>query len=456
MSFFHLRTSAEAPSLPPLVRQIWGAYQELTRTQWFSSAEIENLQLQRLRPLLEHCYQQIPYYRRLLNEAGLAGRPLESLVDFRRLPVLTRELYQTHFADLQAKSLPAGMTAAGSGFSSGTNGVPVEVLKTNRTALVWHALSLRDLEWCGLDPRGRLAGIRLLGKSKDDLPQFLQGVALPSWSSLLDPLLVSGPSAGMDVRQDPRLQLEWLRRIDPDYLVSMPSNLEFLAGLIAESGRRLPRLRIIQAVGETLSDSTRQRIEAGFGATVKNLYSTTEAGYMATTCPTGSGLHVHAENVLMEVLDTENRPCLPGQTGRLVFTTLHNYRAPFLRYEILDDVTLASAPCPCGRGLPLLTRIDGRRHPLMYLPDGRRKAVSGLFLGIRKVGGCHQFQIIQRAADHMIVRIVPDRTWSADHAERIRQTVREEFAAPIRVDVEEKERLDPTSGGKLKIAIVEI
>jgi phenylacetate-CoA ligase len=205
-----------------------------------------------------------------------------------------------------------------------------------------------------------------------------------------------------------------------------------------------------------LSDATRERIENGFGATVKDLYSTTEAGYMATTCPTGSGLHVHAENVLTEVLDAENRPCLPGQTGRLVFTTLHNYRAPFLRYEILDDVTLAPAPCPCGRGLPLLTRIDGRRHPLLHLPDGRRKAISGLYLEIRRVGGCHQFQIIQRATDHVIVRVVPDRSWNADHAERIRQAVREEFAAPIRVDVEEKDRLEPTSGGKVQIAVIEI
>jgi hypothetical protein len=56
-------------------------------------------------------------------------------------------------------------------------------------------------------------------------------------------------------------------------------------------------------------------------------------------------------------------------------------------HEILDDVTLAAGPCPCGRGLPLLTRIDGRRHPLLHLPGGARKAISGLYLEIRKVGG---------------------------------------------------------------------
>jgi phenylacetate-CoA ligase len=249
-----------------------------------------------LRPLLVHCYHHVPYYRRLLSDVGIGARPIDSLADLRRLPLLTRKLYQTHFADLQARNLPAGMTATGEAYTSGTNGVPIKVLKTHRTELCWHALSLRDLEWCGFDPRGRLAAIRLLAKSKHDLPQLLQGVTLPNWSKLLDPLLVSGVSAGMDIRQDPRLQLAWLRQFDPDFLLSMPSNLEFLASLIEESGQRLPRLRAIQAVGETLTDATRQHIEAGFGVPVKNVYSTTEAGYMATSCPLGHGLHIHAEN----------------------------------------------------------------------------------------------------------------------------------------------------------------
>jgi phenylacetate-CoA ligase len=177
---------------------------------------------------------------------------------------------------------------------------------------------------------------------------------------------------------------------------------------------------------------------------------------MASPCPLGHGLHVHGENVLAEVLDADNRPCLPGQTGRLVFSALHSFRAPLLRYDILDDVTLAPGPCPCGRGLPLWTQVDGRRHPLLHLPDGRRKAITGLYLEVRKVGGCHQFQIVQRAVDHVLLRIVPDSTWTDGHAERMRQTVQQEFEAPIRVEVEAKERLERPPGGKLKIAIIEM
>src|SRR5207237_7435097 len=144
---------------------------------------------------------------------------------------LTRQLYQTHFADLQARALPAGTEPAGESSSSGTNGVPIKVLKTNRVALWWHAFYLRDLEWSGLDPRGRLAVIRFLAYSRDDLPRALEGLSLPCWNQSLAPLLESGPAYGMDVRQDAGAQLAWLRRIDPDYLLSPPTNLELLAGM---------------------------------------------------------------------------------------------------------------------------------------------------------------------------------------------------------------------------------
>src|SRR5262249_7468320 len=145
---------------------------ELDRTQWLSAAELENKQLEQIRALLLHCFHQVPYYRQIISEAGISSRPIESLDEFRRLPLLTRELYQKHFADLQAKNLPDGMTATGSSHTSGTSGVPIEVLRTNRIDFWWQAFFLRDLEWCGMDPSARLAAIRLAAMNPSDLPRM--------------------------------------------------------------------------------------------------------------------------------------------------------------------------------------------------------------------------------------------------------------------------------------------
>jgi phenylacetate-CoA ligase len=428
----------------------------LERTQWLNASELEVLQLRQLQTLLLHCYREIPYYRRQLSDVGFPKRKIETIDDLRRLPLLTRQLYQTHFPELQAAALPEGMTAGGKGFTSGTNGVPLQVLKTDRVGFWFKAFYLRDLEWSDIDPRQRLAAIRALAMTRDALPAALQGGSASTWYEGLEHVIETGPSFGMDIRQEPKLQMLWLQRVRPNYLLSMPTNLEMLAALVEEKALRLPDLRAIQSFGEPLTETVRHHIERAFGVPVKNLYSASEAGYIASPCPAGHGLHVHSENVIAEVLDAEGQPCLPGQTGRLVLTTLHNFLAPFVRYEILDEITLAQGTCPCGRGLPLWTNVEGRRHPAVHLPNGTKRSSVGITMGVRQVGGARQFQIVQRAADHMIIRVVPGAAWTADHAARIRSVVRDEFAAPIRVDVEELPYLQRTPGGKLRLVEIEM
>jgi len=453
--FFHLRQqpgTAWPPIPAPEVAQVWAAYEELGRTQWLSPSEIEQMQLTQLRVLLSHCFAQVPYYRRVMTDAGLSDRPIESLEDLRRLPLLTRAL----FKDLKAKTLPQGMVETWDGYTSGTNGVPVHVHKTDADGLWWNAFFLRDLEWSGMDPRGRLAAIRLLTTDAAKLPRALAGGVSPYWSKVCGSLLDSGPSHAMDIRQDPRRQLEWLRQVQPEYLISLASNLEYLAGMVEESGQQLTNLKAIQNVGESLTASARSRIESVFGVPVHDLYSTTEGGYMSSPCPSGAGFHVHAENILSEVLDSEDRPCLPGQTGRLVFTSLHSFLCPFIRYDILDEVTLGAGPCPCGRGLPLWTAVEGRRHPLFHLPDGSRKSSMGITLRIRQVGGVHQFQIIQKTTDLVRLRVVPSRAWNPASAGRMRHVVQDELGLSVRVEVEENKWLERPGGGKLRIVINEI
>jgi phenylacetate-CoA ligase len=457
--FFHLRTPP-GTSWPPIpsaeVAQVWAAYLELDRTQWLPAEDIMERQLVQLRALLSHCFTQVPYYRRIMSQAGLSEKPIESLDDLQRLPLLTRSLYQEHAEELRARSLPEGIVETWNGFTSGTNGVPIHVRKTDRDGLWWNAFFLRDLEWSGIDPRGRLASIRLLTTDREKLPRALEGGTSPYWTRVSGALLETGPSYAMDIRQDPRRQLEWLREVQPQYLISLSSNLEQLAGMLEESGQRLPELRAIQNVGESLTPTARRTIESGFGVPVRNLYSSMEGGYMASPCPSGAGLHVHAENMLVEVLDAEDRPCLPGQTGRLVFTSLSSFLCPFIRYDILDEVTLATEPCPCGRGLPLWTAVNGRRHPLFHLPDGGRKSSMGITLGIRQVGGIHQFQIIQKAADLVLLRVVPSREWLPQHAARMQQVVQAELGASVRVEVAQHEWLERPAGGKLRIVINEL
>jgi phenylacetate-CoA ligase len=189
---------------------------------------------------------------------------------------------------------------------------------------------------------------------------------------------------------------------------------------------------------------------------VKNLYSCTEAGYLASPCPAGHGLHVHSENVILEILDDDNRPCRSGESGRVVLTPLHNFLTPFLRYDIMDRATLGPEKCPCGRGLPLLAAVEGKLRPLVRLTDGRHKS-SAFLIDLLMLGEvAHQYQIIQKKVDHVVIRLVPSRKWNDDAARRLERQLREYLEAPVRVDIECLDRVQMTAGGKVRGVVVEI
>ena len=153
----------------------------------------------------------------------------------------------------------------------------------------------------------------------------------------------------------------------------------------------------------------------------------------------------------------------PGQTGQVYLTALNNFRAPFVRYQVGDLATVGPAGlpgtpacCSCGRGLPLLARVQGKNSPLFRLADGRLKPSALMTFLVRKVGGHWQHQVVQKALDHVVVRLVPDATWTSQHAERLRENLQDFFEAPIHVDVEVRDWLPTPLSGKFQSMVVEL
>jgi phenylacetate-CoA ligase len=175
--------------------------------------------------------------------------------------------------------------------------MPIAVRQTNLVNLWWFAFHLRDLAWCGLDLRGSMAVIRGLGASGAEHDRAMQGYKQACWNEQFPRLFENGPAYVMDIHQDPRRQLQWLLRVQPDYLLSYPPNLEYLAGLLTESGQRLHNLKTILAIGETLTAEAGAAIAAGFGVPVQNTYSCVEAGYLASPCPACPPLPTEGEGL---------------------------------------------------------------------------------------------------------------------------------------------------------------
>ena len=437
-------------ALNPLHRST-AIHETMDRMQWQPSKVIVDWQLQQVRRLLEHCHKHVPYYRDLLNQHSIRPTDIQSMDDFRRLPILQRSTVQQQSQNLLAVELPPDQHFAGHSHTSGTTGVPVTVHRTDVVASWWLACFIRDCCWAGMNPMGRLAAIRKLAEGASAAPETMQGIALPNWGEGFRDFFRSGPSYLMDISQDPRVQLQWLAKVNPHYIVSYPSNLESLASLAQESNLRLTGLQAIHAIAEELTIAKRERIESAFGVPVKNSYTCEEAGYVASPCPDTENYHVHAENALLEVIDADGRACRPGETGQVVLTTLHNHLMPLVRYAIGDAVELAPQDCSCGRGLPTLRRIAGKARPQLILPDGQQKSSHVLAGNLRTIGGFHQFQFVQCGIDSVLLRIVPDQQWDESKSGSMR-TMLGEFFQQRSLDIEIKttDHIEPSQSGKLQ------
>jgi phenylacetate-CoA ligase len=240
--------------------------------------------------------------------------------------------------------------------TSGTGGRPVSLFGTEVTGAFWRAGVMREHLWHDRRLDGKLAAIRRAPPGAAMAPLGLNSA---SWGPASGSVYPTGPAVLLNVASALPAQLDWLLREDPDYLISLPSNLIGLAKLCLARGVRLPRLAQVMAVGEPVTPELRAAVREAWGVPVKDSYSCEEAGYLAIQCPLHEVLHVQSENVLLEIVDDAGRPCRPGEAGRVLVTSLHNFATPLIRYD-LGDLAEAGAPCACGRGLPVIARVLGR------------------------------------------------------------------------------------------------
>jgi phenylacetate-CoA ligase len=192
---------------------------------------------------------------------------------------------------------------------------------------------------------------------------------------------------------------------------------------------------------EPLYDFQRAAIAATFHCPVAVEYGCRDGGLVALECPAGS-LHIAAEGMHVEVL-----PAGPGETsGELVLTNLESYALPIIRYRTGDLGALETAPCPCGRGLPRLARVEGRRTDFLVTPSGKLMHALAVIYVLREVPGVREFQVVQEALDHIRVRVVPQGELSAGARTSIAGRIGALFEGGARIEVEIADSVTSASG----------
>jgi phenylacetate-CoA ligase len=246
-------------------------------------------------------------------------------------------------------------------------------------------------------------------------------------------------------------QIDALLPLNPEFLYTMPSNLDGLLRVFEERGVKLPALRCIFSGGEVLEDSIRERARRLLGVEIRDNYGSTE-GFIAWQCPRGS-YHLNTEHVLIEIVDQGGAPAAPGQMGRLLMTTLENRLMPLIRYEIGDYAIASDEACACGRTLPLIGKVIGRGINLFRMPDGRLVSPWPLIGPLKARPELRQFQIVQDEADHFVLRFVSEHDLDAAAQSQIADRFCEILGMRAALKFERMDSIPRTAGAKFMIAL---
>ncbi len=417
---------------------------ELEETQWWSRERIEELQAERLRKLIEHAYSSVPYYRRVMVERGLTPMDITSAAGLPKLPILTKDIIRNNLEAMCSEE-PLRNRLVQS-YTSGSTGNPLLFYSsTDEQRSHGLARAIRAREWAGVRLGDRSLHIHFR-------PEPLSTRKRPAaWVRQELKRVVDVDACSISEHTLPGT-IERMKRMEPFYLGSYPSIIFFIASFISDSGLSAPHPLAIITGGEQLLDHQRELIAEVFGTEPYSKYSSFENWEIASECPSHSGMHLNAEDLILELVDEGGATTPTGERGRILITNLHNYGMPLIRYENGDYSSLAAAPCPCGRGLPLLDSLLGRITDFIYAGSGRRVAAIGIPFHRLAALGITQYQVVQDEPGRILLRLTASAATTASAKQAVENGAREHLlpylGTDIHMEVEFIQHLEPTAAGK--------
>lgn len=434
------------PGIPaPAGASMLALQYQLDRSQWWPRERLIEHQFRQVRELAAHAIANAPHYRKHLERAGLKTVGALDPETFLRWPI-TRKAEVGDGRTFEPAFLPPAHGPTQEAFTTGSTGVPTRVVRSSAANLFIAALNLRDHLWHQRDFSAKYGAMR----------SRVETGRVDSWWSLeTNVAFRTGPLATYASRNDPEKQLDWLMKEKPAYVLAYPTNLRVLAMLGQETGRVPEGIRQVISFTQVLPPDVRALIARLWKTKVIDVYSCEEFGPIALQCPLHEHFHVQAENLYVEVLREDGQPCAPGETGIVVVTSLHNFAMPLLRYE-LGDYAEVGAPCPCGRGLPVLKRIAGRVRNMARDPSGRRFMPWIPFGGWLEIAPIRGIQLIQKTPAQLELRYVMAQALSPGQAARLTAMLQSQLGYPFEIRFTRTESLERRPGEKFEDFISEI
>jgi len=412
------------------------AFHFLMDSEFWSEKRLLEYQTQKLRNIIQHAYDSVPYYREVLDSLCINPEDIRTTADLKMLPILNKRTLRERWVDFQSTSLPAVDRIVE--HTGGTTGTALKVA-FDRTTQPWQwAVWWRHRKRFGIginDPFIVFAG-------RSVVP--LDNMRPPFWRRNF-PMRQTYISIHHITHDNLPILADYLCRRKVAYYSGYPSILYTIASYFKESGTRLPfPPRMTFTGAETLLPHQRQVIEEAFSTTVSDQYGASEQGGNISECEKFR-YHVDMEFGVVEFLPI---PGMPDSIRRIVCSGLHNIAMPFIRYDIGDIATVSLEKCTCGRDSPVVENIDGRIESYITTTDGRQ--LGRLDFLFKKSENIQEAQLIQEEISRVTFRIVKNNKYSQKDEQKLIENIHAYMGDSFAIDLDYVESIPREKNGKFR------
>jgi phenylacetate-CoA ligase len=429
-------------------RSTYRALRELEQLQWASREEIQALQFRKLKSLLIHADENIPFYRDRFSAARFKPRNMTSVEDFRHLPFLTKADIRENLDRMKWLRCPGGLHRYNTG---GSSGEPL-IFYFDRRRQAWDAAA-RALthQWWSVDIGDRelyLWGSPVEITKQDRVKQIRD--------TLTNQMLMSAFELSMDKMPSMVAQLH---RFRPKCVFGYPSSIALFCQMAGEKGYDLSRegVQVVFATAEVLYEHWRETISKAFGgAPVADGYGSREGGFIAHHCSEET-YHVIDPNYIIEYIRGGDGQAFPGEEGEIVITHLDAWGMPLIRYRTGDVARAGKSKCSCGRYWSTMEEIRGRTTDFIVTPDGRWQHALSLIYIVRDIGGVEAFKIFQEELDKVTVLLkIRPGLYPKDGNARISQEFRKRMGDEVQVLIREVSEIPRDVSGKHRYVVSKV
>ncbi len=418
---------------------------ELMQSQWLSNEDLTRLQNEKLRNLINHAYNTVPYYQKLFKQERLTPEDIREIADLSKIPILEKN---------EIKKNPIGFRS--SLFSkekdtfcldtSGSTGKPITIYCDSDSRRLHYAFFNRLRSWNNISigvKRITFAGRTIIPPNQTKKIFWRRDINENNW-------LFSSYHMSED---NLKYYYEKIIEIQPDEINSYPSSLFLLAKYMFLNDLSGVKPKAIITSAETLLDHQRKLIEDIFECKICDQYGCTEMAHFISQCEYGT-YHMHPEFGIIEVVDKEGNIVQNEKQGEIICTSFINKAMPLIRYRLGDSITLSNKKCSCGRNFPVVSQIIGRTDDILITPDGRPLGrLDPVFKGMN---GLNETQIVQTAIDTLAFYMVTDNNFSKSNLKALKIEIQKRVGYDMILDFIIVKNIPKDKNGKFRSVISRI